>query len=168
MTQNVNSGRVLVGLVVVFAGVWLLLTNIGVTDWGTPWRWFPLILVLIGLWALVRSGFRDVVGPTVLIGVGVAVQLTVLPHDIPQAVRNAVWPAVLILAAGFSVVVLARGRRSSASDRMVVLFTLGYLVLLCLSPLQMTRYLLPVVVLACYLAGRAVASAAGRLPGGRR
>ena len=106
MTQNLNAGRLLVGLVVVFIGVWLLLANIGVTEWGTPWRWFPMILVIIGLWALVRSGFRDVVGPALLILIGVAIQLTVLPYDIPQGVRNAIWPAVLIV---IGLVIIMRG-----------------------------------------------------------
>ena len=115
MTQNVNSGRVLIGLLVVFLGVWLLLANTDVTDWGAPWRWFPLILIIIGLWALVRSGFRDIVGPAILIGIGVAVQLTVVPYDIPQGVRNAVWPAVLILIGLLIIMRGPLGRRTVAT-----------------------------------------------------
>ena len=45
-------------------------------------------------------------------------------------------------------------------------FTVGYLALLSAAPLQAGRYLLPVLVLACYMAGRGLAWLIARAPWG--
>ena len=112
MSNGKDSRRVLAGLIIVVVGVWLLLSNVGVIDIHQPWRWFPLILVAIGLWTLVRTHFRQVVGPIILIAIGVAVQLTVL-DSVPDRVRDAVWPVVIIVV---GLVVLLR-RSSAAGER---------------------------------------------------
>ena len=111
-----NSGRVLIGLVVVVVGVLLLLSNLGIGDFS-PWEYAPSILIVLGLWALVRSGFRGSIGPYVLIGVGVAVQLWVL-DGVPDVVRGAIWP-VLIIAVGLILIVTRASfsGRESASRR---------------------------------------------------
>ena len=92
-----GSSRVLVGLIVVAVGVLLLLGNLGLGDFN-PWEYAPSLLIVLGIWALVRSGFRRSIGPWVLIGIGVAVQLSVL-DEVPDVVRGAIWP-VLIIGAG--------------------------------------------------------------------
>ncbi len=117
---NTDSGRLLVGLLVVVVGLWLLLSNLDVLDLGAPWRWFPSVLWIMGIWTLVRTGFRQIVGPLILIVVGVAVQIAVL-NDIPNQIRTAIWP-ILIIAAGLVIVLRGSFRRrdaaatSSASD----------------------------------------------------
>ena len=92
-----DSGRVLIGVIVVTVGVLLLLGNLGIGDFS-PWEYAPSILIVLGLWALIRSGFRGSAGPWVLIGVGVAIQLSVL-DEVPDVIRGATWP-VLIIGAG--------------------------------------------------------------------
>ena len=89
-----GSGRVLIGVLVVTVGVLLLLGNLGIGDFS-PWEYAPSILIVLGLWALVRSSFRGSIGPWVLIGVGVAIQLSVL-DEVPDVVRGATWPALVI------------------------------------------------------------------------
>lgn len=91
-----GSGRVLIGLIVVAVGVLLLLDNLGFGDFS-PWEYAPSLLIVLGIWALIRSGFRGSIGPWILIGVGVAVQLTVL-DTVPDVVRGAIWPALIIFA----------------------------------------------------------------------
>ena len=92
-----GSSRVLVGLIVVAVGVLLLLGNLGLGDFS-PWEYAPSLLIVLGIWALIRSGLRGSIGPWVLIGIGVAVQLSVL-DEVPDVVRGAIWP-VLIISAG--------------------------------------------------------------------
>lgn len=88
-----NSGQVLIGLVIIAVGLALLLDNLDIG--GSPWRFFPSVIIVIGLWALARTGFRQPVGPLLLIAVGVAVQLTVL-DELPDGVRSAIWPVLVI------------------------------------------------------------------------
>jgi hypothetical protein len=71
---------------------------------------------------------------------------------------------VLTLALGFGGAVVVTASKRSASDRMLVMLTIGIFVILSLAPKQAARYLLPVMVLVCYMAGRAVAGFARRLP----
>ena len=112
--RSSGSSRVLIGVIVVAVGVLLLLGNLGIGDFS-PWEYAPSILIVLGIWALTRSGIRGSIGPWVLIGVGLAIQLYVL-DEIPDAVRGAIWP-VLIIGAGV-LLILTRaslgGRRSSA------------------------------------------------------
>ncbi len=113
MTNGIGSGRVLTGLIIVVVGVWLLLSSVGAIDVHQPWRWFPLILVAIGLWTLIRTRFRHIVGPLIVIAIGVAVQLTVL-DAVPDGVRAAVWPVAIIVV---GLVVLLR--RSSGTGEWI-------------------------------------------------
>ncbi len=106
-----GSGRVLLGAIVVLGGLWLLLDNLDVIDLGAPWRWLPLVLVALGVWALLRSGFRQVLGPLILILIGVAVQLVAL-EQVPDQVKVSIWPAVIILA-GAVLVFRGAGHRVS-------------------------------------------------------
>lgn len=111
-----NSGRVIIGLIVVAVGVLLLLGNLGISDFR-PWQFVPSLLIVLGLWALVRGGVRGSIGPWVLIGVGVAIQLSVL-DEVPNVVRGAVWP-VFIIGVGVLLIVTraSRGGRPPAARR---------------------------------------------------
>lgn len=109
-----SSGRVLIGLIVVAVGVLLLLGNLGFGDFS-PWEYAPSLLIVLGIWALIRSGFRGSIGPWVLIGIGVALQLSVL-DEVPNVVRGAIWP-VLIIGTGVLLIVTRAsfGGRGSAT-----------------------------------------------------
>ncbi len=91
-----GSGGVLIGLIVVAVGVLLLLGNLGFGDFS-PWEYAPSLLIVLGLWALVRSGFRGSIGPWILIGLGIAIQLSVL-DEVPDVIRGAIWPVLIIVA----------------------------------------------------------------------
>ena len=107
-----NSGQVVIGLIIVAVGLVLLLDNLGVG--GSPWRYFPSVITLIGLWTLVRTGFRQPVAPLLLIGFGVALQLSVL-NQVPAEVRSAIWP-VLIILVGVLFILRRSSRGPAASD----------------------------------------------------
>lgn len=107
-----NSGQVLIGLIIIAVGLALLLDNLNVG--GSPWRFFPSVITVIGVWALARTGFRQPIGPLVLIAVGVAVQLSIL-DEVPDGVRSAIWPVVVILV-GLLLIFWRSSRTQAASD----------------------------------------------------
>ena len=110
-----GSSRVLVGLIVVAVGVLLLLGNLGLGDFS-PWEYAPSLLIVLGLWALARSGFRGSIGPWILIGLGVAVQLSVF-DGVPDVVRGAVWPVLIIVAGVLLIVTRASFAGGGAARR---------------------------------------------------
>jgi len=107
-----NSGQVLIGLIIIAVGLALLLDNLDVG--GSPWRFFPSVITVIGVWALARTGFRQPIGPLVLIAVGVAVQLSIL-DEVPDGIRSAIWPVVVILV-GLMLIFWRSSRGHATSD----------------------------------------------------
>lgn len=108
-----NSGQVLIGLVIIAVGLALLLDNLDIG--GSPWRFFPSVIVLIGLWALARTGFRQPVAPLLLIAIGVTVQLSIL-DEVPDGVRSAIWPVLVILFGLLLIFWRSSRRRAVAGD----------------------------------------------------
>lgn len=90
------SSQALTGLIVVLLGVLLLLGTTGTYDVGRIWRYVPSLFVLLGCWAIVRSGFRNVAGPLVLIVVAGTIQLLTLGY-VTGATIAAWWPLLIVL-----------------------------------------------------------------------
>jgi len=95
------STQAVTGLIVVLIGVLLLLGTTGIYDVGRIWRYVPSLFVLLGLWAIVRSGFRNVTGPVVLIVVAGTIQLLAL--DLVTGETIAAWWPLLIVLFGVSI-----------------------------------------------------------------
>ena len=95
MATSARSSRVLLGLGFLAVGVLFLVENF--TDWEIPWQgWWPAILIVIGLWNIVRS--RAWFGGLVLTALGVFFLLDtqdVWDYTIGDIWRF--WPVVLIL-----------------------------------------------------------------------
>jgi len=100
------------GLIIIAVGLALLLDNLDVG--GSPWRFFPSVITVIGVWALARTGFLQPIGPLVLIAVGVAVQLSIL-DEVPDGIRSAIWPVVVILV-GLMLIFWRSSRGHATSD----------------------------------------------------
>lgn len=99
--RRVPTSQFLLGILVVLIGVLLLLETTGFVPTEDLLQYVPLLFVALGVWALVQSRFRNVLGPVVLIGVAGAAQLVVLEYlTIEQVVVY--WP-VLLIAFGLSV-----------------------------------------------------------------
>jgi len=97
------QGRIFSGLLIIAIGVIFLLANIGRLDFGdfisTYW---PLILIFIGLWHLLSSGFRNAGFALILIAVGIFFQLNNW-DVIGGNVWTYFWP-LLIIAAGLWII----------------------------------------------------------------
>lgn len=96
MARRRLSTQALTGAVIVVIGVLLLLSTTGVYDVGDLWRYVPSLFVLLGVWALYRSGFRNVTGPIILIIIAGTIQLLALGL-ITGDVIAAWWPLLIVL-----------------------------------------------------------------------
>jgi hypothetical protein len=109
-----SAGRIFWGIIIILLGVLLLLDQLDKLDFG--WvisRYWPLLLILVGLWQLIANNFRNTGGPLFLIALGVIFELGKL--DILG--RNAwhyAWP-LLIIIVGVWILLGALSRQTPAS-----------------------------------------------------
>lgn len=102
--------RLATGVLIVFIGVLLLLVTTDTIESDILWAWIPAAFVLLGLWALVRSGFRNIVGPIMLIAVAGAFLLRTI-GVIEAGTISTYWPAFIILFGILVIVNRSRKRR---------------------------------------------------------
>lgn len=103
-----STGRFVTGGIIVVFGLLLLLGTTGVFPTASLWDWIPGIFVLLGVWALVRSGFRNLTGPVMIVAIAGAFLLRNLGFITGDAIGT-YWPLFLVL---FGVLILiGRGRR---------------------------------------------------------
>ncbi|WP_323192576.1 LiaF domain-containing protein [Halostella sp. PRR32] len=110
--SKIISTQALLGGIVVLIGVLLLLDSIGLAETGTFLQYVPSLFVLLGLYALLVSDFRNIVGPIIVIAVAVAWQLAVL-DVLTDADLISFWP-VLVILFGLSILL---GRLRTAPER---------------------------------------------------
>jgi hypothetical protein len=92
-----SSGRIFWGLALILVGVLFLLDHMGRLDFGDLiGRFWPLILVAAGVWHLVDSQFRDVVGGLFLVLIGAMFQLAKL-EILGRSAWHYVWPGLIII-----------------------------------------------------------------------
>ncbi len=99
---NFNVG-ILIGLAVIFAGVALLLENIGHGLGFSIWRYWPLLIILVGLSKILQPRqYRHPYAGLFLVGLGTLLQLDQLKVLGDFKIWN-LWP-VLVIFAGFSII----------------------------------------------------------------
>jgi predicted membrane protein len=109
-----SSGRIFWGIIIMLVGVLLLLQQMDKLDFGDVIaRYWPLILILVGVWQLIANGFRNTGGPLLLIALGVVFQLWKL-DILGRKTWSYVWP-LLIIFAGLWTLLGALRRRSPAA-----------------------------------------------------
>jgi predicted membrane protein len=108
------SSQALLGGGIALLGVVLLLYTTRLFDTRFALDYVPSLFVFIGLYALVTSRFRNVVGPLLVVLAAGAWQLVALDYVTPGEVAS-FWPAVLVIF-GLSVVAGRFRRRTTAVD----------------------------------------------------
>lgn len=103
------SGPVLTGGVLIVIGLLLLVQTTGLYDTGRIWQFVPSLFVLVGLWAIVRSRLRNLVGPVLLIVVAGTVQLLTL--DLLSGAFIAQWWPLGVVLVGAAIIVSRVRRR---------------------------------------------------------
>jgi len=101
-SRRLPTSQFLLGALVVLVGIVLLLETTGLAPTRSLLQFVPALFVLVGVWALVTSGFRNVVGPLVLIGVASGWQLVALGYATVEGMID-LWP-LLLIAFGLSIV----------------------------------------------------------------
>ncbi len=105
--------QVLFGLLVVAVGLVLLAETTGLYDARFLFDYVPPLFVLLGLYAMVRSGFRNLFGPAVVVAVAAAWQAVALDLVPVDSVWD-FWPLVVVLFGLSLVFDHVRGRPESA------------------------------------------------------
>jgi len=115
------SSQLVLGALLVLVGLLLLVDTTGVYDAGELFRYVPSLFVLLGVYALVRSGFRNVFGPGVVIVVAAVWQAVALDFlegaDVVQF-----WPVLIVLFGLSLVLAQVRRRPEGVSDAHVSSF----------------------------------------------
>jgi hypothetical protein len=110
--KRISSG-LLVGVAVIVIGLALLASTTGVYDTDRLLRYAPSLFILVGVWAFVTSGFRNVFGPLLLVIGASAVQAVTLGYATWDQVWT-FWPVVVVVF-GLSLVVGAYKTRTGAA-----------------------------------------------------
>lgn len=107
MARNL-TGRLTTGFIIIAIGVALLLSTTGYVEIRSVWGWIPALFVFIGAWALVRSGFRNLVAPIMIIAIAGVFLLRNLGL-IADGTISTWWPLFVVL---FGILVMInRSRR---------------------------------------------------------
>lgn len=89
------SYQIIVGSIIVIIGILLLLQTTGILQ-TNPLRFIPSLFIIIGIYALLKSRFRDITGPLTLITIFTIVQLWAL-NIITTATIFTWWPVIIIV-----------------------------------------------------------------------
>jgi hypothetical protein len=121
------SNQSLVGVLVALVGIVLLVDTTGIYDTRPLLTYVPSLFVVVGLYAIVSSDFRNVGGPLVLVALASAWQLVSLDLLTVERVLS-FWP-VLVVIVGLSIA-LGRVRPTVAAvddDRLDIVAVFGAL-----------------------------------------
>jgi hypothetical protein len=94
--QRTLTSQLLLGALIVLVGVVLLTETTGLVDTAFLVEYIPSLFVVLGVYALVRSGFRSIFGPLVVIVIAGVWQLTTL-GVVEGADVVDFWPVFVIL-----------------------------------------------------------------------
>ena len=112
MTLRRISGQTVLGGAIVLLGLLLLARTTGTLDTSGLLRFVPSLFVVVGLYALVRSGFRNLFGPLLVVAFAAASQAVVLGW-VEADDLVVFWPLLVVL---FGVSVLAGRVRSRVAE----------------------------------------------------
>ncbi|MFP4628182.1 MAG: LiaF transmembrane domain-containing protein [Halobacteriales archaeon] len=89
-------GRIATGGIIVAIGLLLLLVTTDTLEVDSLWAVVAAAVVLLGLWSLVRGGFRNLVGPVMVIAIAGGFFLEWV-NVLDDGTIGTWWPAFLIL-----------------------------------------------------------------------
>jgi hypothetical protein len=107
--SRLRSDRLTTGGLIILIGLLLLLSTTDFVATENLWDFLPAVFVALGVWALVRSGFRNLTGPVMVIAVAGTFQARNLGY-LSDAQIGTWWPLFVVL---FGLLyVIGRSRRS--------------------------------------------------------
>lgn len=100
---NPPIGRIVFGIIIILVGILFLLETTNTYSTIHILRYFPSLLILLGIWMLAKSRLQALFGPILLILVGLVWQLVTLDY-LTWGQLGDFWPVILILI-GVSLIV---------------------------------------------------------------
>lgn len=108
-----SSSRIVTALLIVLVGLLLLASTTGAFATESIWAWVPLVFVLLGLWAIWKSGGRNLTGPIMVVAIAGTYQLRNLGF-VTDAQIGTWWPLFIVLFGLLLLVGRERRRRFGA------------------------------------------------------
>jgi predicted membrane protein len=90
------SYQALFGAILLILGILLLLRTTGIYDTEQLLKYIPFLFILLGLYALLKSGFSNISGPIILITIFGVLQLLIL-DIITWETISSWWPVLIII-----------------------------------------------------------------------
>jgi hypothetical protein len=112
---RLRSGRLTTGGLIVLVGLLLLLSTTDLVATESLWDYLPLVFVALGVWAVVRSGFRNLTGPVMVVAVAGTFQARNLGYLTDQQIGEW-WPLFVVLFGVLYVVGRSRRTRGVSVD----------------------------------------------------
>ncbi|MBU4534576.1 MAG: cell wall-active antibiotics response protein [Euryarchaeota archaeon] len=88
--------QIILGIIIIVVGILLLLRSTGIIDMGNVIRFLPSIFILIGIYSLIKSKFRNITESLLFITLFTVIQLWIL-NIITLGNILAWWPIILII-----------------------------------------------------------------------
>jgi len=95
-SHDLPTSQLIVGIIIIFAGILLLLETTGIYPTGDILRFVPSLFIILGIWALMKSRLQSFFGPIILILFALGWQLVALDYVTWGQIFD-FWPVVLIL-----------------------------------------------------------------------
>lgn len=112
--SRVNVGRIIFGLFIAWLGTIFILEQLGIMEVGNIWRFWPVLIILVGVSKVFQSRGAGITGGIFFISVGTAFLLQSL-HVLSLDWRL-LWPGLLVFA-GLAMAVRGVRWGSSAGPR---------------------------------------------------
>lgn len=109
---GLRTDRLTTGGLIVLVGILLLVATTDAAPTESLWEFLPAVFVLLGLWALVRSRFRNLTGPVMVVAIAATYQAKNLDY-ITAGQIGTWWPLFVVLFGLLYTVGKARRRSSS-------------------------------------------------------
>ncbi|QUH22566.1 hypothetical protein HYG87_01675 [Methanobacterium alkalithermotolerans] len=90
------SNQIIFGIILLIIGVLFLLRSTGIYNTGNLLSYVPSLFIILGIYSLIKSGFKSISGPVTMIIIFTVIQLLVL-GVITGSTLSSWWPLVIIL-----------------------------------------------------------------------
>jgi len=108
-SRGLPTGQLIVGILIILAGILLLLETTDIYPTGDILRFVPSLFIILGVWALVKSRLQTFFGPIILILFALAWQLIALGYVTWSQIFD-FWPIILILIGIYLIIGRYRSR----------------------------------------------------------
>ncbi len=108
-SRGLPTGQLIVGIIIILAGILLLLGTTDIYPTGDILRFVPSLFIILGFWVLIKSRLQSFLGPVILILFASGWQLIALDYATWGQIFD-FWPIILILIGIYLIIGRYRSR----------------------------------------------------------